>query len=358
MDTNRLQPVQGTFDWNGLTLFLISIGTILLCLLIVQPFYPAITGAVVLAIVTQSPHRWITARLRNKSLAAATSLLFVIFSIMVPVMFFTLNAGQHILGVMRDIQSGAAQQSFRQFIRQYPRVSSLLQYAIDNVDISQTIEKSAGAVTQKMGAILTGSLAALIQIVVMLFILFFLYRDGNKGVSFVRSHLPLRNEETNYLLLRIRKSVQVLVQGRFIVAGIQGLVAGITFACLGVGGASLLGLTTMLFAIVPAVGAFVVWLPIVIYLALIHHWIQAAILLGVGSLIISTIDNVLYPVLVGTKLQMHTVATFFAMLGGVWLFGVSGLILGPITFTMTESLLLIWRRRTVGGNLSAEINAL
>lgn len=349
MDTNHLQPAHGAFDWNGLTLFLIEIGAILLCLLIVQPFYPAITGAIVLAIVTQPPHRWITARLKSPTLAATTSLIFVIFSIMVPVIFFALNAGYRVIGVVRSIQSGASEQYLRQFIKQDPRLSALFQYAIDNLDINQAIEKSAGAATQKMGVFLTGSVAALIQIVVMLFILFFLYRDGHKFVSFVRAHLPLHNEETEYLLLRIQKSVQVLVMGRFIVAGIQGLVAGITFACLGVGGASLLGLTTMLFAVVPAVGAFVVWLPVVIYLALIHHWIQAVILLAVGSLVISTVDNVLYPILVGTRLQMHTVATFFAMLGGVWFFGVSGLVLGPVAFTMTEALLLIWRKRVVGG---------
>ena len=358
MDTNHLQPVHGAFDWNGLTLFLISIGAILLCLLIVQPFYPAITGAIVLAIVTQPLHRRIAARLKSPTLAATTSLLFVIFSIMIPVLFFTLNAGYHVLGLVREIQSGAAEQYLRQFIKQYPRVSSLFQYTIDKVDINQAIENSAGVVTQKMGSILAGSVVALVQIVVMLFILFFFYRDGHKCISFVHSHLPLHDEETDYLLLRVKKSVQVLVMGRFIVAGVQGLVAGITFACLGVGGASLLGITTMLFAIVPAIGAFVVWLPVAIYLALIHHWIQAAILLAVGSLIISTVDNVLYPILVGTKLQMHTVATFFAMMGGVWLFGVSGLILGPIAFTMTETLFLIWRKRVAGEDLSAESAAL
>jgi predicted PurR-regulated permease PerM len=349
MVTEHPQPVQATFDWNGLTLFLISIGAILLCSLIVQPFFPAITGAVVLAIVTQSPYRWIAARLRSPTLAAAVSLSLVILSIVVPLVFFTQSAAYHILDAVRALQRGAAEQDLRQFIGQHPRLSAQLHYTIDNVDINQAIEKSAGAVTQRIGAILGGSVAALVQIVVMLFVLFFLYRDGDEVVSFVRSHSPLRNEETDYLLLRIYKAVQVLVQGRFIVAGIQGLVAGITFACLGVAGASLLGLATMLFALVPVFGAFVVWLPIAIYLALVHHWIRALILLGVGSLIISSLDNVLYPILVGAKLQMHTVATFLAMMGGVWFFGVSGLILGPIIFTMTESLLLIWHRRTLPG---------
>jgi predicted PurR-regulated permease PerM len=107
-----------------------------------------------------------------------------------------------------------------------------------------------------------------------------------------------------------------------------------------------------LFAIVPSFGAFVVWLPVAVYLAATHHWIQAAILAAVGSLIISTLDNFIYPVLVGTRLRLHTVAIFLSVLGGIWLFGVTGLILGPIVFTLAESLLTIWRRRIDSDNAS------
>jgi predicted PurR-regulated permease PerM len=71
-------------------------------------------------------------------------------------------------------------------------------------------------------------------------------------------------------------------------------------------------------------------------------------LLAVGSLVISTIDNVLYPILVGSRLRLHTVPIFISMLGGVWLFGVVGLVLGPIAFSVTASLILIWRGRTRG----------
>jgi predicted PurR-regulated permease PerM len=346
-----MQSVQGKFDWGGLTLFLISICAIVLCALIVSPFLPAITGAIVLAIVTQRPHRWISAHLKNATLAATVSLLLVGLSIVGPVLFFAQATARHVLIAVRSIQNGAAEQGLRQFIAQHSRLSDTVQYAIDNFDISQTIENSAGSLAGRMAAILSGSITALMQVCVMLFILFFLYRDRKRMLIFLRSFLPLHVEETDYLLERVRAAIEALVLGRFAVAGLQGLVAGITYACVGVGAASLLGLTTMLFALVPAVGAFVIWLPIAIYLAAMHQWVQAAILLAVGSLVISTLDNFLYPILVGTRMQMHTVAIFLAMLGGVALFGVIGLILGPIAFAVTESLILILRRRAVGGPL-------
>lgn len=351
------RTTDGKFDWGGLTLFLASIGAVALCVWIALPFLPALTGAVVLAVVTQRPYRWILARLHNATLAATASLTVVGLSIVIPALFFAQNAARHLLNVVRSIQSGVAEQGIRQFIAQHPRVSAMLQYASDNLDINQATEKTAGAVTGHVAVILGGSVAALMQTVVMLFILFFLYRDGRAGLAALRSMLPLDEDETGYLLQRIGTAIDALVLGRFAVAGMQGLVAGIAYACVGVGGALLLGVTTTLFALVPAVGAFVVWLPIVIYLAAVHHWIQAIVLLAVGALIVSTLDNFLYPVLVGPRLRLHTVPIFLSMLGGVAFFGVAGLIVGPITFVVTESLILIFRHRATGEALPSGARA-
>ena len=158
--------------------------------------------------------------------------------------------------------------------------------------------------------------------------------------------MPLSESETDYLLSGIGNTIQATVLGRFVVAGMQGLVAGITFATVGVAGASLLGVITVLFAMVPSFGAFIVWLPVAIYLAATHHWMQAAIVVAIGSLIISTLDNFFYPVLVGTRLQLHTATIFLSILGGILFFGASGLVLGPVSFAIAEALLVIWRQRT------------
>lgn len=353
MDREGLQPALGKIDWSGLTLFLVSICIVLLCLLLVRPFLSGITWAVVLAVVTQRPHRWICARVKNPALAATVTTILVALSIVVPSILILLSVGGHVLEAARSFQSAAAEQGVREFIAQHPRITGLLQYAMDNVNVSQAFEKAASTAAVQAASFLGKSIAVFTQAIVMLFILFFLYRDKAQAVSFVRSFMPLDADEADYLLLRIQAAINALVLGRFAVAGIQGLLSGIAYAALGVGAATLLGVATMLFALVPAVGAFVVWLPVVIYLALIHHWIQAIILLAAGTIVISTLDNILYPILVGTQLRLHSVPIFLAMLGGVLFFGVIGLILGPITFSAAESLILIWRKRTTGAPLPA-----
>jgi predicted PurR-regulated permease PerM len=104
-----------------------------------------------------------------------------------------------------------------------------------------------------------------------------------------------------------------------------------------------------LLAIVPVLGAFVVWVPAAIFLALEGNWGKALLLTAWGGIVIALIDNLLYPILVGTKLRLHTVPVFIAIIGGLTVFGVAGVILGPLVFAVTLSLIDVWRRRTAHG---------
>ena len=346
MSDEGQEAAQSRFSWGAWTLYLISTGAVALCVWIVLPFMAGITWAVVLAIVTQPVYGWILSRLRRPALSATVALIVVSLSLVVPSLVVMVSAGNHILILLKSVQSGPAEQSLRQFVAGHARLHDALQYVMDNVDVDATMEKAAGSIASQVGSVLGKSIDAVTQIVVMLFLLFFLYRDKDAALGIARRLIPLQAKETEYLLERVNSAVMALVLGRFFVAALQGLLAGIGFALLGVGAATLLGALTMLFAMIPAVGAFVVWLPVVVYLFAIHHWVQALILLGFGALIISTLDNVLYPILVGTRLQLHSAPIFLAMLGGVVLFGVTGLILGPIAFSVTEALLEIWRTRS------------
>jgi predicted PurR-regulated permease PerM len=105
---------------------------------------------------------------------------------------------------------------------------------------------------------------------------------------------------------------------------------------------------------VPVLGAFVIWLPQARFLALGGDWGKALILAIWGSVVVSLIDNLLYPVLVGSKLRLHTLPVFFAIVGGLIVFGGSGLILGPVVLALTVALIEAWRQRTRGGHTVEE----
>lgn len=266
-------------------------------------------------------------------------------AIIVPAFFLVQSVGFHVLSAMRLVQSGAAEREIRHFLDNSPRISAELQYSMDNATVSQAFDRSAGFVAGQLGAALGGSFNALIQIVIMLFLLFFLYRDGETATTRLRAIVPLSDEETDDVFAHLVRTVRVTVLGRFTVAGIQGIVAGIAFACLRVPAPQVLGALTLLVAMMPPLGASVVWVSVVIYLAATQYWVQATILVLIGSLVISTLDNVLHPVLVGTRLRLHTVPIFLSIVGEIWLLGISGLILGPAAFALAHSFLGIWRKR-------------
>jgi predicted PurR-regulated permease PerM len=118
------------------------------------------------------------------------------------------------------------------------------------------------------------------------------------------------------------------------------------FWWLGLPAPLLWGVVMGLLAIVPVFGAFVVWIPAAAFLALDGHWARAAILTVWGGVVIGWIDNILYPMLVGNRLRLHTVAAFVAVVGGLTVFGVSGVVLGPLIVATTLTLLQIWQART------------
>jgi predicted PurR-regulated permease PerM len=346
MASEPLTGVGGKTGWKNVTLFLLTACVIVICGLIVFPFLTASVGAIVLAVVTQRPYEWLVRKLRKPTLAAAVALLLVILSIIGPGFMLIRGLGKQALAAASLVRDGVPQRKLAELVAKHPSIASRLETAAVGIDLEQATQKSASYLGARLAGILGNSVSSLIQLVLMLVVLFFLYRDGALALSALRSLLPLTDSETDRLLERITGTIYATALGRFSVATVQGCLAGLAFWILRVPGAGLWAAVTALLALVPAFGAFLVWVPIVIYLILTGHWVKAALLAGWGAVVVSTIDNFLYPILVGSRLQQHTVAILLSVLGGIAVFGLSGVILGPIVFTVARTLLEIWKERT------------
>jgi predicted PurR-regulated permease PerM len=148
---------------------------------------------------------------------------------------------------------------------------------------------------------------------------------------------------------KVGSTIEATVNGSLTVAAVQAVLAGTVYAILGVPGAVLWGAATFLCALVPVFGTFLVWAPIAFYLAVTDHIGKAIFLIIWGTAVVGSVDNFLYPWLVGDKLRLHTVPTFFAVLGGLSLFGPSGLILGPMAVAIAIGMLDVWWIRTESG---------
>jgi predicted PurR-regulated permease PerM len=337
----RAQPT-----WENVTLFLLTLSVLALCWMMAVPFLHALVGSITLAVVTNQPYRWLESKCRRPALAAIIAVAVVTVLVITPISFLIQELAKQALAVATLMREGTLQQKIVDLLNQHPALASRLESATANINLKQATQTTAAYMASHLGGVLSNSVGALLQLVVMMFILFFLYRDHKLALSTLRSILPLSESETDLVLSRSTDTIYATALGRFIVAAVQGLLAGLAFWALGVRGAFLLGLLTALVAVVPGVGAYLVWVPVAVYLALSGHWVKALILTGWGSVVVSTVDNFLYPALVGSKLQMHTVAVLLAVLGGIAFFGISGIILGPVLLTLAKTLLGIWVQKT------------
>src|ERR1700733_14974511 len=331
--------------WKQITLFLITLGVLVLCALLLHPFFSAIVGAIVLAVVTRRPYDWLASKIKNRSTCAAAALVLVILAVIVPTFFLAQDLGKQALNAVNALRSDASQQKITSFIANRPALASRIEDFTSSIDVNNATRSTAAYLGGNLAGLLRNSVRIITQLVVMLFLLFFLFRDRALALSSLCSLLPLRDEESSELLERVGDTILATALGRLTIAAIQGVLGGLAFWVLGVPGVILWAFTLTVCAMIPAFGSFLVWGPVAIYLGLTGHWGKAALLGLWGAVIVSTIDNILYPVLVGSHLRAHTATILLSVLGGIAVFGPIGIVLGPVLFTLAATLLEFWHTR-------------
>jgi predicted PurR-regulated permease PerM len=332
--------------WKQITLFLLTLGVLILCALLLHPFFSAIVGAVVLAVVTQRPYDWLASRIKNRSLCAAVTLILIVLAVIVPTFFLAQKLGEQALNTVHAFRNGAHQEKITSFIANRPALANRIEDFTSSIDINNATRSTAAYLGGNLAGLLGNSVRIITQLVVMLFLLFFLLRDRVLALTALRALLPLQEHESTELLDRVGNTILATALGRLTIAAVQGVLAGLAFWVLGVPGVILWAFTLTVCAMIPAFGSFLVWGPVAIYLGLSGHWGKAALLGLWGAVIVSTIDNILYPILVGSHLRAHTATILLSILGGIAAFGPIGIVLGPVLFTLATTLLDIWHART------------
>ncbi len=187
----------------------------------------------------------------------------------------------------------------------------------------------------------------LVGMAIMVFSLFFALRDGERMLERLGQHLPMGQTDRQRLMTRLQQTLVAVVQGLTVTAVVQGLLVGLALVVLGLPFPLLLGTSAGLLALLPVGGAALVWMPTVVVLALLGSWVSAAILAVWCLLVVSSVDNLLRPLLIGAGAQLSTPVLFFGILGGLQAFGFIGLFVGPAVLAALASLLAIYRERYV-----------
>jgi len=348
-----ITPPEGN-DWGSpshiqaLVLILATAGGIYLCYRLALPFLSALTWALTLAILFSPFHRWVEARLKRANLAAAVSILVVGLIVAVPVTFLgqrlIMESAKGAEVIKAKVESG----EWRRTLEAQPRIAPVAGWIERQVDLPQTVQSLTTWLTNTAGSIVKGSLVQIIGFCLTFYLLFYFLRDRHAALKSMRFLSPLSKPEMDRMFVRVEDTVFATVYGTLAVAAVQGLLGGLMFWWLGLPAPLLWGMVMAVLAVVPVLGAFIVWVPAAFFLVLEGSWGKALILTVWGAVIVGGIDNLLLPMLVGNRLKLHTLLAFLSVVGGLMVFGPSGLILGPVVLTTTTVLLEIWRHRAVG----------
>lgn len=335
----------GSPDSNRLkrsALAVAGIAGILLCVLIAWPFLGAITWALTLAILFLPLHVRIERNIRHPNIAALLSTTIVIVVVVVPAAFVVerliTEAASGILSLQARVESGELQA----LLDRHPAIAPFGAWIDRQFDLPSMMSAIATWLSNLGAIFVKGSLLQVVEVFITFYLLFYLLRDRLAAKTMIKAWLPLTPPETEQVFRRVAETVHATVYGTFAVAAVQGTLGGLMFWVLGLPTPLLWGLVMGLLSIVPVLGAFVVWIPAAILLLLDGSWVRALILATWGGIVVGSIDNVLRPIFVGTRLRLHTIPAFISIVGGLLLFGAPGFILGPLTATMTMLLVEFW----------------
>jgi len=340
-------PTQRTLKWTiflGATAFIVY-----LCLRILGPFLNVIAWASVLAITFHPLYRDLRQRLKWPALSALLSSAVVVVAFLIPLLFVVGVAIDQLLALGNSLQSTFADQTTFMATpvgRAYEWVTARL--GLDTKAVvdwgTQNASAVAGALAGYTVAIAASVTGAVISFVFIIFAMFLLFRDGDRMVARIPDFLPFERAQSEALLFRIRDAIHGGVFGIVVIALVQGALTGGMFWILGIPSAALWGMVTVLTSVLPLVGAAGVWVPGVIYLIAVGRW-PAAIVLAIWGAIVSSSDNFLRPKLVGGRVGLSELVMFFALLGGLRLFGVIGIVLGPVLFAIAASIIEVLSAR-------------
>jgi predicted PurR-regulated permease PerM len=327
-------------NYNVYFFFSALIGITVLAYFIVQPFLVSFLIAAILAHLFAPLYIFLLRGLKKKGLSSFLACLVIALIIVLPILLVLSLVVKEIQGMLDSFNMDSdgikiAIISSGEKLRATP--------FLENFDLAQNINQesiTAGVknFSQSALAILQSTYSGVAHFVfvtfVMFFSLFYLFIDGENLVKKIMQLSPLRDKYEKMLIVKFNSITRATIKGTTIIAIIQGVMAGVLFASAGVPSPVLLGILTAVCSVIPSFGSGLVWLPVGILMLVFGYFAQGLIIILVGALLISMIDNLIRPKLVGRDTQMHPLMILFSTLGGIALFGISGFIVGPIIMSL------------------------
>ncbi|MFA7315009.1 MAG: AI-2E family transporter [Candidatus Magasanikbacteria bacterium] len=323
---------------------LISILTLAI-LYLFRPFIYQIFWAVVIAIIFYPLYQRFLKLFKHKGFSSFLAVFTSFFIIFIPLAILSILLISRSLSLYSDVSQSNLFQHPEQ-VSTWLEKTSLAPY-INSIRndwtnyATQATRWISGALFNSVKNITQNSLSFVFTLFVMLYTLYYLFKDGDKLLNWFKKISPLDDNYELELYQKFTSTIRSTLKSTLIVGGIQGILSGALFWITGIKGAFVWGVIMVLIAIIPAIGTSIILLPAAIIMLVLGN-VWQAIVLTVGALVISFVDNFLRPPLIGKDIQMHPLLVFFSTIGGLLLFGVSGFVIGPVLVALYLSAVSIY----------------
>jgi predicted PurR-regulated permease PerM len=312
----------------------------LMMVVIVWPFATALLWAALAAIMFQPLYRWMLKKMRGRrNPAAVASLMVIFFAVLVPALWLATLVVQEALALITTIQENPIDLG-SSFDNIYSMLPQAAQDAIDRAGwsnmtsaqarLQELLSESAGMIASQAVSIGSGALGFMLSFGVALYVMFFLLRDGERIGRTLLNTVPVERSISERLAERFLGIVRATIKGSGVVGLVQGGAGAIVFLLIGLESALLFGVLMTIFALVPVIGAGAVYVPVGLWLLISGDVWSGVFVLAFGFIVISSIDNILRPILVGRDTGIPDWLILVTTLGGISFLGFSGIVLGPL----------------------------
>jgi len=346
--------VQNAEDrFNNLLFYGIVLSLAYLVFRIFEPFLVPLGWATVFAVIFNSlrerlEHRW-GRTLSAISITGGVTLILIVPMLLLGAMFVRQGVAE-----AREIQAAMSQGEYGWFGRTWEWLVSHVSAEGITVDLPGLVRQNASRVGEylaaQLGTVIRDSVVFLLKLGVTLLALFFFLRDGDAILDRLRRVLPFEETAQDKMLGEARELIFASVTASLAIAAVQATITGGAFAILGIGSPVFWGVVGGFLSLLPGLGTWPIWVPAAVWLFSTGHAGRAIILVGICGGFGVTVDNILRPALLRGRTSLNGLLVFISVLGGITVFGVLGIVLGPIVVATAVGILDVYSRKGSTGN--------
>lgn len=326
---------RGTVNKTVLLVIVFLISTVFL-VMIHQFLMPLFMAGLISAMV-RPVHHWLTGKLGGReNMASILTILSIVFLVLGPLSILigvvvaqAINVGQSITPWVQAFISEPTEMT--RYLQKIPYYDQILPYRdVILQKVGQVVGSISTFLIDSLSSVTKMTVEAIFGSIIMLYVMFYFLTMGDKLLMKILYFLPLHDRDEQLLLRRFTSVTRATIKGTLIIGIMQGTICGMAFAVAGIEGPVFWGTVMAVMSIIPAFGTAIIWGPALIVLALKGDFIGVGILAVVCGAVAGNLDNVLRPRLVGKDTEMHDLFVLFGTLGGITMFGLLGIIIGPI----------------------------